>query len=96
MERYNLARRISGNINHAIHDDIKRATKEGEFMTLRGHPDYQEFKKWKGLRDVATEEIFKDLEAYKPRLQELGVDGVDFAKKLINHPADLVSANNDH
>ena len=65
-------------------------------MTLRGHPDYHTFKEWKEIRDVATEEIFKDLEAYKPRLQELGVDGIDFARKLIHHPGHLVDSNDNY
>lgn len=96
VERYNLTRRIAGNISHAINQDLEQAHKDGEYLTLKGHPDYHVFKKWKNLRDEATATIFKDLERYKPQLQAQGVDGLDFAQKLINHPAQLVGGTDKH
>jgi len=75
---YNLTRRISGNISHEIRSDLDKGN--GQFAH---HKDYTTFCSWKGKRDAVVKEIYNNIETYKPFMKELGVDGLDFAKKAL-------------
>ncbi len=90
VEQYNLSRRITGNIAHEMNQDIERAKDNkvlgGEELTFKKHHDYALFIDWKNTRDACTKEIFLNIRTYQPVMKEMGVDGVDFCNKVINHP----------
>jgi len=83
VEQYNLSRRITGNIFHTINKDIEEAKTRGIELDFKSHQDYDVFIEWLENRQQLTENLFKNIEQYKPRMRELGVNGVDFAKKVI-------------
>ncbi|HBN21774.1 MAG TPA: hypothetical protein DD412_00860, partial [Holosporales bacterium] len=92
VEQYNLSRRITGNIAHEMNQDIERAKEHGEELTFKKHQDYPLLIDWKNTRDACTKEIFENIKTYKDVMKEMGVDGVDFCNKVINHPQNLTQA----
>ena len=86
VEQYNISRRITGNIAHEMNQDIERAKEHGEELPFKKHHDYGLFIDWKNTRDTCTKEIFQNIKTYKDVMKEMGVDGVDFCNKVINHP----------
>lgn len=83
VERYNLSRRMVGNIGGEIQKDIKGAQGRGEALTFAGHRDYGLFLEWQKTRDVCVKELYSHLATYRDQMRNLGVDGVDFAKKVM-------------
>jgi ATP-dependent exoDNAse (exonuclease V) alpha subunit len=52
VERYNLSRRLAGNMRGSIQHDVQEARARGENLTFATHQDYKAFIGWKNTRDV--------------------------------------------
>jgi Ti-type conjugative transfer relaxase TraA len=83
VEQYNLSRRIAGNMGHEIQKDIKIAKERGEPLTFSSHTDYGLFLEWKNTRDACVKDLYGNIETYRDQMRNLGVDGIDFAKKVM-------------
>ncbi|HBN23059.1 MAG TPA: hypothetical protein DD412_07465 [Holosporales bacterium] len=83
VEQYNLSRRIAGNMGHEIQRDIKIAKERGEHLTFSSHTDYGLFLEWKNTRDACVKDLYGNIETYRDQMRNLGVDGIDFAKKVM-------------
>ena len=83
VEQYNLSRRIAGNMGHEIQRDIKIAKERGEHLTFSSHTDYGLFLEWKNTRDACVKDLYGNIETYRDQMRNLGVNGIDFAKKVM-------------
>ncbi|OJW52817.1 MAG: hypothetical protein BGO67_00605 [Alphaproteobacteria bacterium 41-28] len=88
VKRYEICARTSGLIFREIIKDVQGGTEYSEggnlYEKAKGHEDYKEFIRWRGIQKEAGKEILGKPDVYRSALETRRLDPLEMARLFVN------------